>query len=213
MNIMRVLLADDHAIIRQGLRKILAEQFELLTIGEAANAVEVLSQLDAEAWDLLVLDVSMPGRSGLDVLHDVKVLRPRMPVLVLSLHPEDQLAVRALRAGAAGYLTKDAAPDELVAAVLKVLTGGRYVSEALADKLATGLAEAQARAPHELLSDREFEVLRRIAASQSVTEIAAEIHLSVKTVSTYRTRLLDKLGLTNNVQLARYAVDHGLVDR
>jgi two-component system, NarL family, invasion response regulator UvrY len=209
---MKILIADDHAIVRQGLRQILSEEFDPLVLGEAASAAAALQQIGAGPWDLIVLDVSMPGRSGLDVLRDIKVLQPRLPVLVLSLHPEEQFAVRALRAGASGYLTKDAATDELVAAVRKVLAGGCYVSGALAEKLASGLAETHARPAHELLSDREYEVLRRIASSQTVSEIAAEMHLSVKTVSTYRARVLDKLGLANNAQLTRYALDHGVVD-
>ena len=209
---MRILIADDHPVVRLGLRQILSEGIWPLTVAEAATAADVLQQLELSGWDLLLLDVSMPGRGGIDILKDVKSRLPRLPVLMLSAHSEEQFAVRALRAGAAGYLTKDAVCDELVSAARKVGEGGRYVTATLAEKLAADLAETATRPPHELLSDREFEVLRSIGRGRTVTEIAAEMHLSPKTISTYRVRLLDKLGMTSTAQLTRYAVDNHLVD-
>jgi len=209
---MKILIADDHAVVRRGLRQILADEIRPLTVGEATNAGEVLDEIEHGAWDVVVLDVSMPGRGGLDILKEVKSRRPRLPVLILSVHSEEQFAVRALRGGAAGYLNKEVAPDELVAAVRKVHGGGRYVSASLAEKLAAGLGEAQGRPAHELLSDREYEVLRRIGRGETVSEIAEDMALSVKTISTYRTRVLEKLGMTTNAQLTRYALDNGLVE-
>jgi DNA-binding NarL/FixJ family response regulator len=209
---MRILIADDHPVVRAGLRQILAEAIQPLQTAEAANAAEVLHALETGCWDLLLLDVSMPDRGGIDILKDVKARLPRLPVLMLSAHSEEQFAVRALRAGAAGYLTKDVVTDELIGAVRKVAGGGRYVTEALAERLAAGLDETAMRAPHELLSDREYQVLRGIGHGRTVSEIAAEMHLSVKTISTYRARLLEKLGLTSNAQLTRYALDNNLVD-
>jgi DNA-binding NarL/FixJ family response regulator len=209
---MRVLIADDHAVVRQGLRQILAAVPELSEIAEAVDGDETLSRVRAEAWDLLVLDMSMPGRSGLDILKEVRRERPTTPVLVLSMHPEDQFAVRLLKAGAAGYLNKESAPDELVAAVRKVLTGGKYVSAALAEKLAFNLDQDSDRPAHEVLSDREFQVLRMLAAGQTVAQIAAELMLSPKTISTYRARLLDKLGLHSNAELIHYAIQNQLIE-
>jgi DNA-binding NarL/FixJ family response regulator len=207
-----VLIADDHAIFRRGLRDILAERFPEASFGEADTAQGVLELVWKRSWDLLVLDISMPGRSGLDVLKDVKQAQPRLPVLVLSMHPEDQYAVRVLRAGAAGYLTKINVPEEMVRAVTKVLEGGRYVSAALAERLALELSDGGAKPPHETLSDREFHVLRRIAAGKTVKEIAGELNLSVQTVSTYRARVLTKLQRHTNAELMRYALDHRLAD-
>jgi two-component system, NarL family, invasion response regulator UvrY len=209
---MRILIADDHPVVRRGLRQFLEEEIRPVTIAEAGNGPEVLEALERDHWDLLLLDVSMPGRGGIDILKDVKARLPSLPVLMLSAYPEEQFAVRALRAGAAGYLTKDVITSELISAVRKVGGGGRYVTEALAERLAAGLADSATRLPHELLSDREYEVLRRIGLGRTVGEIAAELHLSVKTISTYRARLLEKLGMTSSAQLTRYALDNGLVD-
>lgn len=208
----RALIADDHAVVRQGLKQILGDTPEMLVAGEATNGQEVLDKVRAEPWDVVVLDISMPDRSGLDVLKQLRSERPKLPVLVLSMHSEDQYAVRVLKAGASGYLTKDSAPDELVKAIRKVVSGGTYVSSFLAEKLAFEIGTDSSRLPHETLSDREFQVLRLIAAGESVTEIAAELYLSVKTVSTYRARLLQKMNLTTNAELMHYAMQNHLID-
>jgi two-component system invasion response regulator UvrY len=210
--VITILIADDHAILRRGLKEILADELEGAILDEAGNAQEVLAQIQTRAWDLVILDITMPGRSGLDMLRDLQQLRPKLPVLVLSMHPENQYAKRVLRAGAAGYMNKETAPKELVKAVRKVLAGGRYVSAALAEKLAADLSADAARLPHERLSDREFEVLRMIASGKTASQIAEELHLSVTTVSTYRARILEKMGMTNNAELMRYAIDNRLVD-
>ncbi|HEY5910926.1 MAG TPA: response regulator transcription factor [Verrucomicrobiae bacterium] len=209
---MKILLADDHAVVRRGLRQILADEFKRATFGEARNAQEALDLVWKDAWDVVVLDITMPGRSGLEVLREIKRTRPRLPVLVLSMHPESQFAVRVLTRGAAGYMTKESAPEELVGAVKKVLAGGRYVSTSLAEKLATYLSNDGQKPPQELLSDREFQVLRLIASGKIVSEIAKELSLSVKTISTYRTRVLEKMGLRNNAELMHYAMQHQLLE-
>jgi DNA-binding NarL/FixJ family response regulator len=208
---MKILLADDHAVVRRGLRQILAEEFERATFGEARNAQETLNLVWREPWDVVVLDMTMPGRSGLEALREIKKSRPQLPVLVLSMHPENEFAVRVLKSGAAGYLTKESAPEELVGAVRKVLAGGRYVSSSLAEKLATYVSGDLQKPAQDLLSDREFQVLRLIASGKTVSEIAQDLSLSVKTVSTYRTRILEKMGLRNNAELMRYAMHHQLV--
>ena len=208
----RALIADDHAVVRQGLKQILGDTPEMVVAGEATTGQEVLDKVRAETWDVVVLDISMPDRSGLDVLKQLRSERPKLPVLVLSMHSEDQYAVRVLKAGASGYLTKDSAPDELVKAIRKVVSGGRYVSSFLAEKLAFEIGTDSSRLPHETLSDREFQVLRLIAAGESVTEIAAELCLSVKTVSTYRARLLQKMNLGTTAELMHYAMQNHLID-
>jgi two-component system invasion response regulator UvrY len=208
----RVLIADDHAVVRQGLKQILGDTPEMLVAGEATTGQEVLDKVRAEAWDVVILDISMPDRSGLDILKQLRSERPKLPVLVLSMHSEDQYAMRVLKAGASGYLTKDSAPDELVKAVRKVVSGGTYVSAFLAEKLAVEIGTDSNRLPHETLSDREFQVLRGIAAGKSITEIAAELSLSVKTVSTYRTRMLQKMNLGTNAELIYYAIQNHLID-
>ena len=207
-----ILIADDHAILRRGLKEILRGEFESATFDEAGTAQQVLAQVHSRVWDLVILDISMPGRSGLDLLRDLQQLRPELPVLVLSMHPEDQYATRVLKAGAAGYMNKETAPTELVKAVRKVLAGGRYVSAGLAEKLAADLSADAARLPHEKLSHREFEVLRMIASGKTVSQIAEELHLSVTTVSTHRARILEKMGMTNNAELMRYALHNRLID-
>jgi DNA-binding NarL/FixJ family response regulator len=208
----RVLIADDHAVVRQGLKQILGDTPEMLVAGEATNGQEALDKVRAETWDVVVLDISMPDRSGLDVLKQLRSERPNLPVLVLSMYSEDQFAVRVLKAGASGYLTKDSAADELVKAIRKVVSGGTYVSAFLAEKLAFEIGTDSNRLPHETLSDREFQVLRGIAAGKSVTQIAAELSLSVKTVSTYRTRMLEKMNLETNAELIHYAIQNHLID-
>ncbi len=204
-----ILLVDDHAIVRRGVRHLLAEAFHDATFGEATSAQEALEMVWKKSWSLVLLDISMPGRSGLDVIPALKDARPRMPVLVLSTHAEEQFARRVFRAGASGYITKDCLDDELEHAVKKVLDGGRYLSGDLAERLAGSLAGAE-QASHERLSDREFQVLRLIGTGRTVGEIAGQLKLSVKTVSTYRAITLRKLGLKNNAQLMRYAYEHGL---
>lgn len=207
-----ILIADDHAILRRGLKEILMGELEGVVFHEAGSAQDVLDQIQTHVCDLVILDITMPGRSGLDLLRDLQQLRPELPVLMLSMHPENQYAKRVLRAGAAGYMNKETAPKELVKAVRKVLAGGRYVSADLAEKLAADLSANDARLPHERLSDREFEVVRMIASGKTASQIAEELHLSVTTVSTYRARILEKMGLANNAELMRYAMHNKLID-
>jgi two-component system invasion response regulator UvrY len=209
---MKILLIDDHAVVRHGLKQILADEFKRATFGEARHAQEALDLVWKDHWDVIVLDITMPGRSGMEVLREIKKHKPRVPVLVLSMHPENQFAVRVLKRGANGYMTKESAPVELVGAIKKVLAGGRYVSPSLAEKLATYLASDTQKPAQELLSDREFQVLRLIASGKIVSEIARELSLSVKTISTYRTRILEKMGLRNNAELMHYAMQNQLVE-
>jgi DNA-binding NarL/FixJ family response regulator len=206
----RVLLVDDHEVVRKGIRAILEDRCSPIDIAEAGTGEGALQKLE-EVFDAVILDLSMPGRSGIDLLAEIKHRHAKLPVLILSLHGEEQFAVRALRAGAAGYLTKAAAPDQLVTAFEKIVRGGRYVSETLAERLAATAGGDGTAAPHDRLSNREFEVMRGIASGESVGEIAARMHLSVKTVSTYRTRLLEKMGMETNSELTRYALQNGLV--
>src|SRR5450432_2626352 len=209
---MRILIADDHAVVRQGLKQILADSFPAAEFGEAGNAGEVLERAWKQDWDVVVLDIKMPGRSGLDALKELRQAKPKLPLLVLSAHPEDQYAVRVLKAGASGYMTKDRAPEELMQAVKKVLGGGKYVSPILAEKLATQLTTDTTRPLHESLSDREFQVLQMIASGRALKEIAAELSLSEKTIGTYHIRLLEKMGMHSDVELTRYAIEQRLVD-
>jgi len=209
---MKVLIADDHAVFRRGLKDTLGEAFPRVTFGEAKTAQEALALVRRQDWEIVILDISMPGLSGLDILDDLKRLRPKLPVLFLSMYPEEQYARRALKSGAAGYLTKDSIPDELKEAVRRILAGGRYVSATLAEKLAFDLRRGADTPVHELLSDREFQVLRMIASGKTVKQIADEISLSVKTVSTYRARILEKTGMKTTAELIRYAFQAQLVD-
>ncbi|PYU53572.1 MAG: DNA-binding response regulator [Acidobacteria bacterium] len=209
---MRVLIADDHAVFRRGLKETISEAFPKVTFGEAKSAVEAVESVRLQNWDIVILDISMPGKSGLDILDDLKRLRPKLPILLLSMHPEEQYARRALKAGASGYLTKESVPDELKLAVRKIVAGGRYVSATLAERLAYDLRSGVDAPVHELLSDREFQVLRMIASGKTVKQIADEIGLSVKTVSTYRARILEKTGLNTTAELIRYAFQAQLVD-
>ena len=209
---MRFLIADDHAVVRRGLREILEEEIPGAEFGEAADTREALEQIRKHDWDVVVLDITMPGGSGLDVLRDSKGIRPNLAVLVLSMHPEDQYAVRALKAGAAGYLTKESAPEELVTAISTILAGRKYVSASLAQGLALRLANGNDGPLHETLSAREHEVMLMLAAGTMVSHIAEELSLSVKTVSTYRTRILDKMGMKTNADLTRYAMENDLLD-
>jgi len=207
-----VLIVDDHAVVRQGLRQILASALPAARIAEASNAEEALGMLLRGSYDLVLLDITMPGRSGLELLRDIKYQQPDLPVLILSVHPEDQMGVRLLKAGAAGYVNKDCEPEEIIRAVNKVLAGGRYISDTLAERLVLDLQAQTGKPPHEMLSDREFEVLCAIARGKSVTEIARSLSLSVKTVSTYRSRILEKMNMKTNAELTHYAVREGLVD-
>jgi DNA-binding NarL/FixJ family response regulator len=209
-----ILLVDDHAVVRRGLRELLGEAFPSAEFGEAASGAEALTQIAKRPWGLVILDVSLPGRDGLAILKEALALRPGMPIMILSVHAEDQYAIRALRAGAAGYVTKETAPEDLTAAVLKVLQGGKYVSPRLAEKMAAALAtrDGTTQLLHEGLSDRELQVLRMLAVGKSVKEIGADLALSEKTISTYRTRIIGKMNMRSNAELMRYALRAGLVE-
>ncbi len=209
----RVLLADDHAIVRAGLKEILADTGDITVAGEATNGQEVLARVRGHDYDVVVLDMSMPGRSGIELIKLVKAEKPRLRVLVLSMHSEEQYAVRALKAGASGYLSKDSAADQLVAAIRRIAAGGAYVSPETAERLALDAASRTEAAPHTLLSDREFQVFRMIAAGKSVGEIARELSLSAKTVSTHKARIMEKMGIANPAQLIRYALENNLIDK
>jgi two-component system invasion response regulator UvrY len=207
-----VLVADDHAIIRDGLKKILADTSDLQVAGEAGDGFATLQQVRRREWGLVVLDMSMPGRSGLELIKQLKSERPNTPILVFSMHPEEQYAVRAIRAGASGYLSKETDSDNLLPAMRKVAAGGAYVSEKVATLLATDNSRSSEQPPHTLLSDREYGVFNRIVRGLSLTDIASELSLSIKTVSTHKSHILAKLSLANQVDLVRYAIDHGLLD-
>lgn len=208
---LRILVADDHTMVREGLKRILDEHPDMTVAGEACNGSETLDRIRDGQYDLVLLDIAMPGRGGLDVLKQLKSENPGLPVLMLSMYPEEQYAVRTLKAGASGYLTKESAPDELIAAVRKVCKGGKYVTSSLAEKLALYLEEDSAKPVHERLSDREYQVVRMIASGKTVTEIAEALSLSVKTISTNRSRALAKMGMKTNAEATYYAVKHGLV--
>ncbi len=207
---MKILIVDDHAVVHHGLRRILDDELEGTTFGDARDSQQAIDFVRREHWDVVILDIGIPGRGGLEVLKEIRAEFPKLPVIIFSMHPEEQFATRALKAGASGYLVKESAPDQMMVAIRKVLTGGRYVSPALAEQLATGLSRDASIEPHQILSDREFEVLRMVAAGKSTTAIADQLSLSVKTVSTYRARILEKLQLKTASELVRYAVDHGL---
>jgi two-component system invasion response regulator UvrY len=207
----KLLIADDHPIVRQGLKQIVSSERDMTVAGEASNSAEVLELVRTGDFDVVLLDVSMPRRGGLDVLKDLKHAHPKLPVLILSIHAEDELVVRALRAGASGYVTKDSSPTELVVAIRKIARGGRYVSMALAEQLALDLSTGEERPLHERLSDREFEIMSLITSGKTVGQIAEELSLSVKTISTYRTRVMEKLKIHNDAELIRYALEHQLV--
>ncbi len=208
----RILIADDHALVREGLNKILKSETDMHVVCEAQNATQVFELLKQHKVDIVLLDISMPGISGLDALKDLKNIYPQLPVLILSMHPEDRFAVRALKAGAAGYITKESAVGELVNAIRKIAAGGKYVSPALAEKLADQLGAPTTQLAHETLSDREYQVMRMIALGKKVSEIAHELTLSISTVNTYRARVLEKMQLQSNVELTRYAMEHKLID-
>jgi two-component system invasion response regulator UvrY len=208
----KILVADDHTIVREGLKQILSNTEDLLVGGEATNGNEVLAKVQGEDWDVVLLDMSMPGRSGVDLIKRLKEEKPKLPVLVLSMYKEEQYAVRALKAGASGYVTKLSASEQLVSAIRKVAGGGVFVSAALAEKLALNLMPTTETLPHTELSDRESQVFLMIVAGQSVSGIAEDLKLSVKTVSTHKTRILQKMNMTNTAELIHYAIRHNLVD-
>ena len=208
----KVLIADDHAIVREGLKQIVADVPDIDVAGEAKDGHEALDMISKNNYDVVLLDISMPGMSGLDVLKQLRSQKPQLRVLILSIYPEEQYAVRTLKAGASGYLTKESAPDELVAAIRKVSSGGNYISRSLGERLVANLRRDDSKQPHEALSDREFQVMRMIASGKKGKEIAEELLLSVKTVSTYRRRVLDKLGVKHNSALIRYAMQNRLLE-
>ncbi len=207
-----ILIADDHSIVRQGLKLILSEGMKQVSFVEASNAADTLTHAGAFQFDIIILDLSMPGRSGLDLLKDLRIQAPKTPVLVLSMYPEDQYALRVVKAGAMGYLTKASAPEQLLTAVTKILSGGKYISSAISEQLLNRVQDPGTESGHESLSDREFQVLQLLASGKTVSEAAESLSLSVKTVSTYRTRILEKLHLATNAELTRYAMQHKLVE-
>lgn len=207
---MKVLIADDHAVVRRGVRQILSDAFKTLLIGEAQNSQEILNLVREQDWDIAVVDISMPGRNGLEALKELKQIRPKLPVLILTTHSEEQYAIRVLKAGAAGYMTKESAPERLIEAIRKVIKGGKYISSSVAEILAVNVGTDAEKQPHENLSDREYQVLYLIASGKTVGEIADELSLSVKTISTYRARILEKMGMKTNAQLTHYVISNNL---
>ncbi|MEW6569677.1 MAG: response regulator transcription factor [Nitrospirota bacterium] len=208
----KILIIDDHAIVRRGLKQIISETADMLSVDEACNGPEALAKLSQYHYDVVLLDISLPGGSGLDILRRIKSKKPKLPVLMLSVHSEEQYAVRSLKAGASGYLTKESAPDELIAAVKKISRGGKYVSSSVAEKLVSELEPSDTKPCHESLSDREFEVMHMFASGKTLKEIAEELSLSIQTISTYRTRILDKMKMNSIADVIRYAVKQGLVE-
>jgi two-component system, NarL family, invasion response regulator UvrY len=208
----KVLIADDHAIVRQGLKQVIAEAHDMEVGGEATNGLEALEQIRKHDWSVVVLDMSMPGRSGIELIKLAKAEKPKLPILILTMHSEDQYAMRALQAGASGYLTKESAPEQLVHAIRKVAAGGVYVSASTAEKLAQNIMPGRDALPHTLLSDREFEVFQMLTAGMSLSDAAEKLSLSVKTISTHKTHILQKMNFTNQTELVRYAIKHGLAD-
>ncbi len=208
----KIFLADDHMLIREGLKRLIHMEPDLRVTGESDDPVEICRATSEKEYDILVLDITLPRKSGLEILKDVKAINPNARVLILSMHPEDRFAIRALKAGAWGYLTKESAGDEIILALRKIASGRRYLSETLAEKLAGGLDIDRQKLPHESLSDREFEILRFIAQGKSLTEIGEELSISVSTVGTYRSRILEKLELTNNAELILYVLENHLID-
>jgi len=208
----KILIADDHTVVREGLKQIISETSDLKVVGEARNGNEVLTQIWETEYDVVLLDISMPGQNGLDVLKQLKNTKPEISVLILSMHPEEQYAIRALKLGASGYLTKDSASEELISAIRKVSLGGKYVSASLAEKIAVHLEIEREKQLHEKLSNREYQVMCMIAAGKTVNQISDELALSVKTISTYRSRILEKMNMKNNAELTYYAVKNGLIE-
>jgi DNA-binding NarL/FixJ family response regulator len=209
--LIRVLIADDHAIVRKGLKQILLEEYPTVTIGEAGDAESLITEVLKEKWDVVICDMSMPGRSGLDALHQIKQMVPDLPVLIMSMYPEDQYAIRVLKAGASGYLGKETIHDELIKAIQTVLLGRKYITSTVAEKLAEAFNTDAEKPLHELLSDREFDVFKLLASGKSVSEIAEQLSLSVTTVSTYRSRIMEKMNMRSNAELTRYAIEQKLI--
>jgi two-component system invasion response regulator UvrY len=209
---MKILIADDHAVVREGLKQILSENPNINVTAEASTGHEVLQQIEKNNFDLVVLDISMPGRGGLDILKEIRNKRPKLPVLILSMYPEEQYAVRVLKAGASGYMTKDSAPNELINAIKQISKGKKYVSPSLAERLAVDLEVTTGRPMHESLSDREYQVMCMIASGKTLKEIAEQLSLSIKTISTYRSRILEKMNMKSNAELTHYAIKNKLVD-
>jgi DNA-binding NarL/FixJ family response regulator len=208
----KILIADDHAIVREGVKHILSELPDMFIAGEAGNGHEVMETIGKKDYDLILLDIAMPGRDGLEILKDIKIQRPKLPVLILSMFPEEQYALRALKSGASGYLTKDSIPDELLKAIRRILQGRKYVSASFSEKLLLSFDGDIERPVHEKLSDREYQVMRMIASGKTLKDIADDLALSIKTVSTYRSRILEKTGMKNNAELTHYAIKNRLVD-
>jgi len=208
----RIIIADDHAIVREGLKQIVSEVGDITVTGEAGDADQLMVLLAKDTCDLVILDISMPGKSGMEALKDLKSLFPSLPVLILSMYSEDQYGIRALKAGAAGFLKKVSAPDELVTAIRKIVSGGRYINEALAEKLADSLEFGNKTIPHESLSDREFQIMCQIASGMSADAIADSLSISVHTVYSYRNRLLEKMNMKSNVELTQYVIKNNLID-
>jgi two-component system invasion response regulator UvrY len=208
----KILIADDHAIVREGLKQIVAEEKDILVAGEAENSEQLMELLNKEKWNLVVLDINMPGKSGLEALKDIKLQYPELPVLILSMFSEDQYGIRAIKAGASGYLKKVSAPTELVTAIRKIVAGGKYINSSLAEKLAEKLGESGKTFLHEKLSDREYQIMCNIALGKSAEEIAQELSLSINTVYTYRNRILEKMSMKSNVELTQYALSNKLVE-
>ncbi len=209
---MRILIADDHPIFRAGLKEILIKQPDIESVGEAEDGLKALALARKERWDLILLDITMPGKDGLEVLQELRRGRPKLPILILSAHPEDQMALRLLKAGAAGYLTKDRAPEVLLTAIRKILSGEKYISESLAEKTVLHVISEAPGLLHETLSDREYQVMRMIASGKTIQEIGEALFLSARTVSTYRARLLEKMSMKSNTELLRYALEHKLIE-
>jgi two-component system invasion response regulator UvrY len=208
----KIIIADDHSVVREGVKHILSESLDAVFTGEAGNSQELLEEINKKNYDLILLDIAMPGRDGLETLKEIKTLKPKMPVLILSMFPEEQYAMRALKSGASGYLTKDSIPDELIKAVKKVLRGGKYVSSSFSEKLLLSLDHDTEKMPHEALSNREYQVMKMIASGKTLKEISDELFLSVKTISTYRARILEKMEMENNAEIIHYAVKNKLID-
>ena len=209
---LKILVADDYPIVRQGIKQIIADTTDMVVAGEAANGQEVLNAVKENSYDVVLLDIAMPGPNIMDILKQLKKDKPQIAVLILSIHPEEQYAVRTLKAGASGYLTKESAPDELVEAIRKVSKGGKYITSSLAESMATILIKEEQEFPHTILSDREYQVLLMISSGKTNKEIADDLSLSVKTISTYRTRILNKMIMRTNAELIKYAIKHELVD-
>jgi len=207
----KILIADDHPIVRQGLKQIISETADMVVKDEASNSQEVIEKIQKSKFDILILDISMPGRSGLDILKDIKTERPDLPVLILTMHPEDQLAARVLKAGASGYLTKDSAAEQLVSAVRKIVAGGKYLNPELAERIAFMIGNKSKEYPHEILSDREFHVMCLIGKGKSIREISEELMISPKTVSTYRTRILEKMNFRNDADIIHYTIENKII--